>query len=147
MELITVDAAGRHLHGFRYFFYGNMNLRYPAQDDSVVGRCEEPGILVARDPEPDTGEPRSGGWGPVRARIPFLVQGNVLSLSAPLEVFSDREALSYRFLLGRYGSTVSLGAHFAPPRCAKLLKRSRASSLEAGSLRQDCGKSRCEVQR
>jgi hypothetical protein len=105
LDLITVDTAGRNMHAFQYFFYGNLNLGYPAQYDSVVRCCETPGILVARDPEPNTGEPRSGGWGPVRARIPFVVQGNVLSFSAPLEVFSDREALSYRLLVGSYGST------------------------------------------
>ena len=88
----TVDEYGRPANSFQYFIVGDETASDPERFDAIVRGVElqsRPRILPIRYSSPADPDPRSGGWGAIRATVPFGLHGRVLTFSAPLEVLSD----------------------------------------------------------
>jgi hypothetical protein len=77
---------------FQYFIIGDPDLPYPDLFDSII-RVEETfithDILVIRNAVPPVADPAAGGWGSIRGIVPFSLEGNILTFSAPLSMISD----------------------------------------------------------
>jgi hypothetical protein len=87
-----VDQFGRPANSFQYFIVGNPSLPYPEDYDAII-RGEEIHItsdmLRIRNAVGSDPDPNSGGWGPIRGSVPFSLNDNVLTFSAPLHLVSD----------------------------------------------------------
>lgn len=88
------DEVGRHADAFQYFIVGDAALRYPANFDAIIRGSEltlPPArrLLPIRNSSPSDSDPAAGGWGTIRAAVPFRLRGHVLTFSAPLAVLSD----------------------------------------------------------
>jgi hypothetical protein len=107
----TEDSLGRRADAFQYYILGDPTLPYPAYYDAIV-RGEEldpiSGLLPIRDAVPPSSDPATGGWGPIRAVVPFQLSGRTLKFSASLDMISDHSLdghFSYELLLTQYGAT------------------------------------------
>jgi hypothetical protein len=114
-DLFTRDEFGRLADSFQY----EIDADGPLSHDAPVGRVEavvrgdeiyEADALRVRaagenvEPDPD---PIAGGWGRVRAAVPFNLDGPDLSFEIPLEVLGDTDGLfSYRLFTVEFGLTV-----------------------------------------
>ena len=86
----TADFIGRQNHAFQFFIDGDPNLPYPTNYDAIIGGAEiYDSIDRIRIRKPNSTDPLAG-WGPVRASVPFSLDGNSLRFSAPLEVLTDK---------------------------------------------------------
>jgi hypothetical protein len=94
-DFSTVNQFGAQADSFQFFILGDTSLGYPAEFDSII-RGEEIHItgnaLRVRNAVPSDPDPNSGGWGSIRGSIPFNVNSNVLTFSAPLQLFSDHSS-------------------------------------------------------
>ena len=117
-DLWTVDEFGRVADSFQYEIDGDWRAPIglpPEGLDAVVRgdeiriadalRIRQAGFDVAPDPDPD-----AGGWGAVRAELPFLLVGNELTFDAPLDVVGDDGDgyFAYRVFTTEYGLTTSM---------------------------------------
>ena len=98
-DFITTDEYGRQADSFQYFIVGDPTLPYPENYDSIIRGDEidvAARLLPIRNayPQDDTGLPESGGWGTIRAWVPFTLHGRVLMFSAPLAAISDQTGAS-----------------------------------------------------
>jgi hypothetical protein len=105
----TRDEFGRPAEGFQYYIVGDRSLPYPRNFDTII-RQEEIGIpdgmLRIRNAYPSDPDPRSGGWGTIRADIPYQLDRRVLIFSVDLGVVSDHSTdghFNYELQLGGYG--------------------------------------------
>lgn len=88
----TVDEHGRPAVAFQYFIVGDDALPYPERFDAIIRGVElqlKSRLLPVRDSSPPDPDPRSGGWGAIRATVPFELHGRVVTFSAPLAALSD----------------------------------------------------------
>jgi hypothetical protein len=88
----TVDEYGRPADTFQYFIVGDEAASYPENFDAIIRGVEvqaKPRLLPIRDSSPADPDPRSGGWGAIRATVPLGLHGRVLTFSAPLGALSD----------------------------------------------------------
>jgi hypothetical protein len=91
----TVDEHGRPANSFQYFIVGDDSLPYPDSFDAIVRGVElqvKSRLLPLRNASPADTDPASGGWGTIRATVPFELRGRVLTFSAPLAALSDHSA-------------------------------------------------------
>jgi hypothetical protein len=87
-----VDAAGRRANSFQYFIVGDDTLPYTESFDAIIRGDElvlRSGLLPIRNSAPLDPDPAAGGWGTIRATVPFRLDGRVLTFSAPLTALSD----------------------------------------------------------
>jgi hypothetical protein len=122
----TVDALGRVADSFQYEIDGDWRapLGLPAEGLDAVVRGDE--IHAAGDlriraagfdtpPDPD---PLAGGWGPVRAAVPFGLNGTTLRFQATLrDIGDDGDGyFGYRVFTTEYGLTTSeVESRLLPP--------------------------------
>jgi len=91
-DFFTADELGRQADDFQYYV-GSDTPVVPWLYDSIVrgGEIDSSGLIRIRNnalvPDP---APGSGGWGTVRAEVPFDLRGPVLRFSAPLSSVTDR---------------------------------------------------------
>lgn len=111
-NLLTADEFGRQADAFQYWvFYDNKPFQAPAYPElSAVIRGGEiyvHGNLPIRNSHPPAvGDPYCGGWGGVRAEMPFTIVGTTLSFSVDLATLGDDDgAFAYRLDTYEYGST------------------------------------------
>jgi hypothetical protein len=108
-DFYTVDQFGRQANSFQYYIIGNPNLGYPQEFDAII-RGDEIHVtgntLPIRSAFPFGQDPNSGGWGAIRGVVPFIINGNILSFSAPISYLSDH-GIPYNYIFGsyQYGST------------------------------------------
>lgn len=109
-DFSTVDEYGRRADSFQYYILGDSSLPYPEHYDAIIRGDELDrgrGVLPIRAAAPTDPTPGSGGWGPVRAEIPFTLDGAVLTFSASLATVSAHSAhghFSYELLIVQFGS-------------------------------------------
>ena len=114
-DLFTRDEFGRLADSFQY----EIDADGPVSRDLPVGpveavirgdeisvanalRVRAAGEGVEPDPDPD-----AGGWGPVRAAVPFQLDGPSLSFDVPLDALGDDDGtFAYRLFTVEFGSTV-----------------------------------------
>jgi len=124
-DLWTLDEFGRVADSFQYEIDDNWNapLGLPPQGLDSVVRGDEIHIANAlriRDarfgitPDPD---PNAGGWGAVKATVPFSLDGSELRFEAPLAAIGDDDGyFAYRLFTTEYGLTTSaIESRLLPP--------------------------------
>jgi hypothetical protein len=105
----TEDSVGRRADSFQYYIVGDPTLPYPANYDAIIRGDEidvTSGLLPIRSSVPPATDPAAGGWGHVRAVVPFSLNENVLTFSTSLALISDHSVdghFSYELLLTQYG--------------------------------------------
>jgi hypothetical protein len=108
----TVDEYGRPANAFQYFIVGDDTASDPERFDAIIRGVElqsRPRLLPIRDSSPADPDPRSGGWGTIRATVPFQLHGRVLTFSAPLDALSDHStdgSFSYALETYAFGALV-----------------------------------------
>jgi hypothetical protein len=94
----SIDDFGRQANSFQYYILGEGKQRYSELYDSII-RGEEIHItqtnIRIRNAYPPVSDPAAGGWGSIRATVPFTLSGNILTFSAPLSTISDHSSFSY----------------------------------------------------
>jgi hypothetical protein len=121
----TVDEFDRVADSFQYEIDDDWKAPpgLPAEGLDTVVRGDEIRIadaLRVRDatfgaePDPD---PSSGGWGQVRAEVPFELDGSELRFSVPLAALGDDDGyFAYRLFTTEYGLTTSeVESRLLPP--------------------------------
>lgn len=116
-DLATVDAFGRHAESFQYEINPTCTDNIdacPLEDIRAVMRGDEAGagkLLPIREgfgkgSDPD---PASGGWGPVKAGVPFTQQGGRVTFTTDFTVLDTTDGVfAYRVFTTEFGSTDSL---------------------------------------
>lgn len=110
-DFATMDEFGRRADSFQYYIVGDSGLPYPENYDAIIRGDELDiggGVLPIRSATPTDPDPASGGWGAVRAEVPYRLDGAVLTFSASLDTISDHSSdghFSYELLTVRYGAT------------------------------------------
>lgn len=103
------DAVGTERHAFQAFIDADPH----DGGDPFFG----PGVSVVRGPEirfdpdhalrvratdgPDDGDPANGGWGPVRGRVPYELDGTVVRFALPWDVVADSDGV-FAYVLESY---------------------------------------------
>jgi hypothetical protein len=107
------EGATEQPDGFQIEVDGDHNtFDHPIQFeeiDSVVRGAEIFGgdEIPVRDPQGDGGA-TAGGWGPVRATLPFELQGSTLTFTTGLDTIGDQDGkFRYRIITTENGSLVS----------------------------------------
>jgi hypothetical protein len=125
-DLWTVDPLGRVADSFQYEIDGDWRapLGLPPEGLDAVVRGDEihaAGSLRIRaagfDAPPDP-DPLAGGWGPVRAAVPFDLDGTTLRFRAALSEIGDEGDgyFAYRVFTTEYGLTTSeVESRLLPP--------------------------------
>jgi len=96
-DFTTVDAFGRQADSFQYYIPRDPNGDPTAADPSKfmsIIRGEEIHITIdtlrIRNAVPSSSDPAAGGWGTIRGAEPFILDGNVLTFSAPIRLINPR---------------------------------------------------------
>jgi hypothetical protein len=87
-----VDQYGRQADSFQYFIVGDDTLPYPQNFDAIIRGDEiqlRSRLLPIRNSAPPDPDPAAGGWGTIRATVPFQLHGHVLTFSAALTALTD----------------------------------------------------------
>lgn len=118
-ELFTGDEHNRSTDGFQFFVDPRNGVR-PAATFSILVRGEElkyGGDLRIRDRDPESTDPESGGWGPLRGVVPFHQSGSLVSFAVPWALLDTKDGyISYQLLTTTYGypTGVRYGSTAAP---------------------------------
>ena len=117
------DSSGRPLESFQYeVMPGPADMAgwsLAAVEAVVRGDEVDPGgrlpIREGFEPASDP-DPRAGGWGPVRGTVPFVLEGDRLTFTAPLSLLEDPSGeFAYRLLATTSGQTTSVVEGTAVP--------------------------------
>jgi hypothetical protein len=108
-DLFTADSFGRQADAFQYWiFYDNDPFQRPNNTDALVRGAEihVAGDLRVRDSwPPAVGEATSGGWGQIRATVPFTLTGEILWFTADLgDIGDDDGRFAYRLETYQFGA-------------------------------------------
>lgn len=136
-DFMTFDSFHRQADSFQYWIVDRTDRDplFPWITPDVVVRGEEihfgAGIPV-RDRLGGDGAPGSGGWGPIRGIVPFVLTGNTLTFTVPRTVIGDTDG-QFAYYLGVfvYGATtdVAMGLSDALPVAAQGTTWGRIKSL------------------
>jgi hypothetical protein len=94
-DFFTVDAFGRQENDFQY-----------ATPDSIIRGSEiyvTHNKLRIRSLGPSDPNPTSGGWGDVIATVPFILNLDTITFSAPLDLFSNNPVFTYQLQADTFG--------------------------------------------
>ena len=110
----TAGDRGQQAMAFQYEIDAHdtkLNAPLTFNDIDTVVRGNEIGRgqgLPVRDRDGDGGGPEAGGWGPVRALLPFELTDNTLTFTAGLTALGDTDGkFRYRVLTTENGSVTS----------------------------------------
>jgi hypothetical protein len=110
-EFYVFDEFGRHKDEFQYFITWVLhpeNTSYPIFNADVVIRMPESASVTDIRVRDATGpeEPGSGGWGPIRGSVPYVLDGATITFQIPRTMLGDSDGVvSYALLIGTYGTT------------------------------------------
>ena len=88
----SVDEFGRPAYSFQYFIVGDDALGFPERFDAIIRGGElqlKSRLLPIRRSAPADPAPEAGGWGAIRATVPYKLHGHTLTLSVDLNDLSD----------------------------------------------------------
>jgi hypothetical protein len=111
-DLRRFDEFGRRANSFQYFIVGDDTLPDLEQWDAIIRGDElslTSGLLPIRNSSPLDPAPEAGGWGTIRAAVPFRLHGRELTISAPLSAVSDHStdgAFAYSLETYTFGARV-----------------------------------------
>ncbi len=120
----TFDSFGRPEDSFQYEIIPNTGKQFSSLsfgDIRTVIRGDEIGsgnVLPIRNGLQNGSDPSfaSGGWGFIRATVPFQLQGDQLSFGASFNQLDTPSGLfSYRVFTTNFGSTVSITESVSVP--------------------------------
>jgi hypothetical protein len=113
-DLFSADSLGRQADAFQYWiFYNNNPFQVPAVPELNAlirgGSIFVNGNLPIRNSSPPAvSDPHYGGWGDVRAAVPFALSGTTLTFSTDLAAIGDQDgSFAYRLDAYEFGSTRS----------------------------------------
>jgi len=94
-DFSTTDELGRQADSFQYFVGSDLPQNALIFDSIIRGdEIHSTGLITIRNAFPADPLPSSGGWGTIRAQVPFTLRGSVLQFSVPLSVLTDRTDVS-----------------------------------------------------
>lgn len=119
-DLTTIDSKGRPADSFQIEIAASPA---PAADQfgvlTTVIRGDEiqfGGLPIRAASPPDAADPHSGGWGAVRGTIPYKIDGDTLSFSAPLSTLGvGNQPFDYRAFTLSYGVIEAQADSIAAP--------------------------------
>src|ERR1035437_9322593 len=91
-EFFTCDQYGRQADAFQFYIATSTNIPvfYPPRPYASLIRGGEinfdNAIVIRNDGPPDDNDPHSGGWGSIRGSVPYTLNANILTFSAPADV-------------------------------------------------------------
>ena len=108
----TVDSANRQTNSFQCHIGASTvpPTSPPARPYASLIRGEEihvAGDLRVRNDNPSDPDPDSGGWGSVRGRVNYVLNGQMLTFSIPASVLNVSGPFGYKFDLSSNGGTTS----------------------------------------
>jgi hypothetical protein len=98
-DFLSTDEFGRQADSFQYFIEADGKFPiwrgspYYSELDAIV-RGEEihvAGTVRFRKALPSSSDPNSGGWGDIRGSVPYNLNGNTVSFSAPPQLLGDSD--------------------------------------------------------
>ena len=108
-DFYTVDAYDRAADEFQ--FYISYALPYLETSAPIIvrgGEIHYNSTIAIRDGVGADGGPHSGGWGPVRAEVPYVLTGTIVTFNVPSSVIGDDDGYFWYILdCFRYGTTTS----------------------------------------
>lgn len=114
-DFFSVDEFGRQADSFQYFIEASGTFPifrgspYYSEVDTII-RGEEihvGGNIRFRGTGSSSNNPTSGGWGNLRGSVPYILNDNTLTFSAPLRILGDSDGFfSYRLEWYEFGSGV-----------------------------------------
>ena len=106
-DFFTINNAGSQANTFQFYIDPNAtgpNIGYgdPFNVSSLIrgGEIHISGDIRVRDAYGEGG-PDSGGWGPIRGSVPYILDGDVLIFSTPLAIINDPDG-QFGYYLGLY---------------------------------------------
>jgi hypothetical protein len=108
-NFLSTDEFGRQADSFQYFIEADGKFPiwrgspYYSELDAIV-RGEEihvAGNIRFRKALPSSNDPNSGGWGDILGSVPYNLNGNTVSFSAPPQLFGDSDGF-FSYGLGWY---------------------------------------------
>lgn len=110
-NFLLTDEFGRQADSFQYFIEANGESPIPlnySELDAVV-RGEEihvAGNIRFRKALPSSSDPNAGGWGDILGSVPYTLNGNTVSFSAPPQLFGDLDGFfSYGLQWTEFGTS------------------------------------------
>ncbi|OKH29505.1 hypothetical protein NIES2101_43295 [Calothrix sp. HK-06] len=113
-NFLLTDEFGRQADSFQYFIEADGEFPiwrgspYYSELDAIV-RGEEihvSGNIRFRKALPSSSDPNSGGWGDILGSVPYTLNGNTVSFSAPPQLFGDSDGFfSYGLLWTEFGGS------------------------------------------
>jgi hypothetical protein len=94
-DFFTVDTNGRQAIDFQYYTPESL-IRGP---EIYITRT----TIRIRSYGPPDPDPAAGGWGPVIATVPFILNGDTVTFSAPFDLFSSSPIFKYQFQVDVFG--------------------------------------------
>lgn len=135
-DFMTADSFGRPRDSFQYWIVYPIDrdpfLPYITPDVLVRGdEIRFGGGIPIRDRTVDGG-PNSGGWGPIRGTVPFVLSGSTLTFTVPRSVLGDPDG-RFAYYLGvfSFGGTTDfeMGISDSQPVAARETTWGRIKSL------------------
>lgn len=123
-DFYTVDEFGRIAKSFQYHIDFEGLLPFPISFETVIRGPEiyVYGQIPFRNKLGESSDPTSGGWGEIRALVPYELAASTLTFSSSLEAIGDLDGLfSYRLDLYEFGATTDSLESRSVPEPATLL--------------------------
>jgi hypothetical protein len=94
-DFAKLDMSGSNelkANSFQHYIVGQPGLGFPNSFDSII-RGDEIDLTLDRLPirnaVPESSDPAAHGWGSIRGYVPFVIDDDLLTFSAPLSLLSD----------------------------------------------------------
>jgi len=109
-DFYTLDEFGRPVDDFQYYIDFDCNPVWPGDNfvETIVRGCEISvyGQIPLRSTNGHSADPTSGGWGDIRALVPFQLDITKLTFTASFEDIGTLDGqFGYTLALCEYGST------------------------------------------
>jgi len=107
-DFLTVDSFNRQADAFQFYIGTSTNIpigNAPLASLVRGGEIHVAGDIPIRDQSPPSGDPNSGGWGPIRGSVSYSLTGQTLTFSVPASLLNVSSPFGYELLLTTYGAT------------------------------------------
>ena len=109
-DFYTADEHGRQANAFQYYIDFDCSPVYYGGDfvETIIrgGEIHVYGQIPLRNSWGESSDPTAGGWGEIRALVPYELNGRQLTFTASLEAIGDLDGrFSYALGLFEYGGS------------------------------------------